>query len=47
MYTLDTNAIIYYINEEPEAVRVLEGIFAQDVPLYVSGVLAEAGEVQP
>ena len=38
MYTLDTNAIIYYINEEPAVVQVLEGIFAQEVPLYVSTV---------
>jgi tRNA(fMet)-specific endonuclease VapC len=38
VYTLDTNAIIYYINEEPAVVQVLEGILAQDVPLYVSTV---------
>ena len=30
MYTFDTNAIIYYMNEEPAVVQVLEGIFAQD-----------------
>jgi predicted nucleic acid-binding protein len=38
VYTLDTNSIIYYINEEPAVVQVLEGILAQDVPLYVSTV---------
>lgn len=38
MYTLDTNAIIYYISEEPAAVQTLEGILAQEVPLYVSTV---------
>ena len=38
MYTFDTNAIIYYMNEEPAVVQVLEGIFAQDVPLYISTV---------
>jgi predicted nucleic acid-binding protein len=38
VYTLDTNAIIYYISEEPAAVQTLEGILAQEVPLYVSTV---------
>ena len=38
MYTLDTNAIIYYISEEPAAVQTLEDILAQEVPLYVSTV---------
>ena len=38
MYTFDTNSIIYYMNEEPAVVQVLEGIFAQDVPLYISTV---------
>lgn len=36
MYTLDTNAIIYYINDEPAAVSILEPIFQEDTPLYVS-----------
>jgi predicted nucleic acid-binding protein len=38
VYTLDTNAIIYYMSEEPTVVQVLEDIFAQDAPLYVSTV---------
>ena len=38
MYTLDTNAIIYYINEDLAVLQVLEDILAQDVPLYVSTV---------
>ncbi len=37
MYTLDTNAIIYYYtNDEPGAVSILEPIFEQNVPLFVS-----------
>jgi predicted nucleic acid-binding protein len=38
VYTLDTNTIIYAINEEPAVAQVLEDILAQDVPLYVSTV---------
>jgi predicted nucleic acid-binding protein len=38
VYTLDTNTIIYYINEEPAVIQALEPILAQDVPLYVSTV---------
>lgn len=38
MYLLDTNAIIYYIDEEPSVVQVIEGIVAQEVPLYVSTI---------
>ena len=36
MYTLDTNAIIYYANDEPTAVSILEPIFEQEAPLFVS-----------
>ena len=36
MYVLDTNAIIYYTGDEPAAVAVLEPIFAEPVPIYVS-----------
>ena len=38
MYTLDTNAIIYYLKGEAAAVSVLEPMFAQDIALYVSAV---------
>lgn len=38
MYTLDTNAIIYYLNDDPDAVATLRGVFAQDSPIYVSTV---------
>lgn len=38
MYTLDTNAVLYYLEDDPDAVTVLQGIFAQNVPLYVSAV---------
>ena len=38
MYTLDTNAIIYYLKSDATAVSVLEPIFSQDVALYVSAI---------
>ena len=38
MYTLDTNAILYYLNDDTDAVTVLRGVFAQNAPLYVSAV---------
>ena len=38
MYTLDTNAVIYYLKNDTNAVSVLEGVFAEDVPLYVSTI---------
>jgi predicted nucleic acid-binding protein len=38
VYVLDTNAIIYYIDDQPAVVQVLENLFLQDVPLYVSTV---------
>ena len=38
MYTLDTNAIIYYLKDDPDAVKVLRNIFSQDVPLYISAM---------
>ena len=38
MYTLDTNAIVYYLKDDTDAVAVLRGIFAQDAPIYVSAV---------
>jgi len=38
MYTLDTNAIIYYLKDDPIAVPILSGIFADTVPVYVSAI---------
>ncbi len=38
MYTFDTNAIIYYANGEPTAVNILEPIFEQDTPIFVSTI---------
>ena len=38
MYTLDTNAIVYYLKDDTDAVAVLRGVFAQDAPIYVSAV---------
>ena len=38
MYTLDTNAIIYYLDEEPTVVPLLEPILGQDMVIFVSVV---------
>ena len=38
MYTLDTNAIIYYLDEDPAVVSVLDPLLAQDIALFVSVV---------
>lgn len=38
MYTLDTNAILYYLKDDPDTVSSLRNIFAQNVPLYVSAI---------
>jgi len=38
VYTLDTNAIIYYLGRDAHAVRLLEEIFDQRAPLYVSTI---------
>ena len=36
MYVLDTNAIIYYTDDEPAAVAALEPLFAANHPMYIS-----------
>lgn len=36
MYTLDTNAIIYYLKDEAAAVGMLQDIFRQNVTIYVA-----------
>ncbi len=38
MYTLDTNAIIYYLKDEPDVVTSLNTIFTQNVPIYISTI---------
>ena len=38
MYTLDTNAILYYLKDDATAVSVLRGVFADNVPVYVSAI---------
>lgn len=38
MYTLDTNAIIYFLKDDPQAVSVLRDVFEQDVPVYISAI---------
>ncbi len=38
MYTLDTNAIIYYLNGELSAARILEDVFGREEPTYVSAI---------
>ena len=38
MYTLDTNAILYYLKDDPDTVFSLRNIFSQNVPLYVSAI---------
>lgn len=36
MYVLDTNAIIYYTDDEPAAVAALEPLFSANYPIYIS-----------
>jgi len=38
MYTLDTNAIIYYLRGDVSAIPELESVFAQPSPIYISAV---------
>jgi len=38
MYTLDTNAIIYYLKGEKKAVSLLNKIFTQNRPIYISAI---------
>lgn len=41
MYVLDTNAVIYYVKEDRDAVSSIEDIYTKNVPVYVS-VMTEA-----
>jgi predicted nucleic acid-binding protein len=38
VYTLDTNAIIYYLKDDPHAVAVLSDIFTENTPFYISAI---------
>ena len=38
MYLFDTNAIIYFVQKEPEATARLNPIFAANVPLFVAAI---------
>lgn len=38
MYTLDTNAIIYYLKKDSSAVAVFEKIFSRNIPVYISTI---------
>lgn len=38
MYTLDTNAIIYYLKGDKNAVKTFRDIFSRAVPIYISAV---------
>ena len=38
MYLLDTNAIIYYLKEENDVVSIIEDIYTQNAPVYVSAI---------
>lgn len=38
MYTLDTNAIIYYLKDDPIVVSLLSDIFGSILPVYVSTI---------
>jgi len=38
MFVFDTNAIIYYLKDDPQAVPILENIFEQSSPVYISTV---------
>jgi predicted nucleic acid-binding protein len=38
VYTLDTNAIIYYVKDDPRAVPILRDILRSSVSLYISTI---------
>jgi len=47
VYTLDTNAILYYLRRDPSAVEVIEDIFASRLLIPVDLPLArEAGRLR-
>lgn len=38
MYTFNANVIIYYLNNDPDAVSLVRGIFETGAPIYVSAI---------
>lgn len=38
MYTLDTNAIIYYLKGDVNAIPLLEDLFEKNIPIYISSI---------
>lgn len=38
MYTLDTNAVLYYLKDDRETVSFLRPIFADRITLYISAI---------
>ncbi len=38
MYTLDTNAVIYYLKNEPAVVQALQPLLDKETPVYVSTI---------
>lgn len=38
MHTLDTNAIIYFLEDDPAAVRQLRKIFSANTPIFISAI---------
>lgn len=38
MYTLDTNAIIYYLKGDVNAIPLLEDLFEKNMPIYISSI---------
>jgi predicted nucleic acid-binding protein len=37
-YTLDTNAILYYLKDDSQAVSLLREVFSHEAPLYISAI---------
>lgn len=38
VYTLDTNAIIYYLKDDPHAAAILSGLLNEPITVYVSAL---------
>lgn len=38
MYTLDTNAILYYLKDDADAVAMFRQVFARNTPIYISAI---------
>lgn len=39
MYTLDTNAIIYFLKDDPRAVIIIREVLEQNAPVYISAIM--------